>query len=127
MVPKSFTPMTKDTGIYQSKDCSVETCVPDSFGMLGTKQCNRIWEYSVFVRHVYATRVEIEGVKKADLIDHMRIHHKVRSVSDIMLQEIYKPPLLLSYSNFLNWKRVILWEAEETLELGKLIGTKTIG
>ncbi|KAK8680434.1 hypothetical protein V6N13_109379 [Hibiscus sabdariffa] len=44
MVPESLTPKAKDIGTYRSKDCSVETCVPDVFGMLGTEQFNRMWE-----------------------------------------------------------------------------------
>ncbi|KAK8578102.1 hypothetical protein V6N13_046959 [Hibiscus sabdariffa] len=130
MVPESLTPMAMDIGTYRSKDCTVETCVPDSFGMLGTEQCNRMWagnqrvdlrvmdnsqdwlanevvglvsrsgeacadhsvvDYvhkvdSVSVQHVGRTQVEVDGVKKADIIDHMRSRRKVRSVYDIMLQ-----------------------------------------
>ncbi|KAK8652122.1 hypothetical protein V6N13_061144 [Hibiscus sabdariffa] len=44
MVPESLAPMAKDIDTYRSKDCSVKTCVPDSFGLLGTEQCNRMWE-----------------------------------------------------------------------------------
>ncbi|KAK8708726.1 hypothetical protein V6N13_059763 [Hibiscus sabdariffa] len=147
MVLKLHTPMARDTGTYRSKDCSVETCVPDSFGMLDKVDGLVSWSAETFV--------DQGVVGYVNEVESMLVQHVKSSMSDIMLQlltsgeravaekqlankgrgksrennpkELDIANCSLSDSDFLNKKRVILCKAKETLEFGKLIGAKTIG